>query len=241
MRNVYEGSEYAAGYAGLNWGGTYYLVLRDLPSLLRKFALNGRALDFGCGAGRSTRLLHDLGYDPVGIDVSASMVRQARRLHPDLEFHVIEEGDFSAWPSESFDLVLACFPFDNIAGAARKSGLLRGLGSLLKPEGALLNVVSSVDIYAHEWVSFTTKDFPENRQARNEEVVRIVTRGFDDVPVCEDIRCDDEGYKAIYEVAGLQVLERLQPLARAGDPVDWLSERAVSPWVFWVLGRDLKV
>lgn len=238
MRNVYEAAIYAAEYAELDWDGTYYLVKRDLPALLARHAPTGRALDFGCGAGRSTRLLAGLGYDVTGIDVSASMVEQARHLNPGLSFQVIADGDFSALPEQTFDLVLACFPFDNIAGAERKTGLLRGLGRLLKPTGTLVNVVSSVEIYTHEWASFTTQDFPENRTAQNEETVRIVTRGFAGAPVCDDVRCDDAGYEAIYRDAGLRVVERTQPLGRNDDPVAWVSELTVSPWVFWALRPD---
>ncbi|HRF59065.1 MAG TPA: class I SAM-dependent methyltransferase [Fimbriimonadaceae bacterium] len=235
MRNVYEASDYAAGYAELGWDGTYQLVRRDLPSLLQRCVPRGRALDFGCGAGRSTRLLADLGYDAEGVDVATSMVERARTLNPDLTFRTIEHGDFSAYAPRSFDLVLACFPFDNIAGQDRKVALFSALRSLLRPAGILVNVVSSADIYIHEWVSFTTTAFPENRVAGNEDVVRIVTRTFKDAPVCEDIRCDDGGYEAIYAAAGLHVRERHRPLGRNDDGVAWISEREISPWVLWVL------
>lgn len=239
MRNVYEGSGYAAGYAELDWDGTYYLIKRDLPRLLKLHATTGRAFDFGCGAGRSTRLLHDLGYLVEGVDVSKAMIEEARRISPDLTFHTISDGDFSNFEAGTYDLVLACFPFDNIAGVGRKANLMRSLGKLLRPGGVFVNVVSSVNIYDREWVSFTTEAFPQNRSAQNEEIVRIVTRSFKDSPVCEDIRCDDSGYGAIYDSANLRVIDCLRPLGNGGDPVEWLSETEVSPWVLWVLTPQL--
>lgn len=235
MRNVYAASDYAAGYAELGWNGTYFLVRRDLPELLLRHAPSGRALDFGCGAGRSTRLLSELGYDAEGIDISASMIDQARRQSPGLSFRTIEDGDFATWPPATLDLVLACFPFDNIAGRENKTDLLRGLGRLLKPSGVLVNVVSSVEIYVREWASFTTSAFPENLTAQNEDIVRIVTRDFEGAPVCDDVRCDDAGYHAIYSAAGLRVLECLRPLGYPDEPVAWVSELEVSPWALWAL------
>lgn len=238
VRNVYDGTGYAAGYAELDWGGTYLLVRRDLPGLLRRHAPSGRALDFGCGAGRSTRLLRDLGYDVQGVDVSASMVEQARRLSPDLEFRTIQDGDFSAYSAHEFDLVLACFPFDNIPGSEHKTALLTGLGRLVRPGGALVNVVSSPQIYLHEWVSFTTGAFPENRRAVDGDVVKIVTKDFEEAPVCEDVLFGDDAYRAVYRASGLRVLECVRPLGTADDAVDWLSEREVAPWVLWALTSD---
>jgi hypothetical protein len=48
------------------------------------------------------------------------------------------------------------------------------LRNLLRPTGTMVSVVSSPDIYKHEWASFTTKEYPENAAACNGDVVRIV-------------------------------------------------------------------
>lgn len=45
-----------------------------------------RALDVGCGTGRWSRLLAGRGADVVGIDSSESMLAEASRRSPDLEF-----------------------------------------------------------------------------------------------------------------------------------------------------------
>src|SRR5207248_3224461 len=59
--NVYEHGEWARAYATLEFPGTYYLGFRDLPALIRRYDHGSRALDFGWGTGRSTRLLRNLG------------------------------------------------------------------------------------------------------------------------------------------------------------------------------------
>ncbi|MDF4252518.1 class I SAM-dependent methyltransferase [Streptomyces sp. WMMB303] len=47
---------------------------------------NPRAADVGCGPGHLTAMLHDLGLDVLGYDLSPAMVDHARRAHPALRF-----------------------------------------------------------------------------------------------------------------------------------------------------------
>ncbi|GIJ45952.1 methyltransferase [Virgisporangium aliadipatigenens] len=86
---------------------------------------DGRVADVGCGPGRITRFLRDLGADVEGIDLSPGMVAEARRRHPDLPFRVgsaeaLDIGDGAlggvlAWysiihtPTEGLPAVLAEF------------------------------------------------------------------------------------------------------------------------------------
>ncbi len=63
-----------------------------------------RVLDAGCGTGRIAVRLTELGYAVVGVDVDASMLEQARRAAPALDWRL---GDLSALAlAEAFDLVL---------------------------------------------------------------------------------------------------------------------------------------
>jgi trans-aconitate methyltransferase len=237
FRNLYEDAEYAAGYAGLEWGGTYHLVRRDLPGILARHVTGRRALDFGCGTGRSTRLLRACGFEVTGVDVAEAMILGARRLDPDGDYRLLAGGDLGALPAASFDLVLAAFPFDNVP-AADKSRLLRRLAGLLTAVGRLVNIVSAPEIYTHEWASFSTRDYPENRHAQDGDVVRIVTTTFGHGRPCEDVLCSDAAYRRLYREAGLAMVAAHRPLGRPDDGVPWVSETTVAPWVIWVLGRE---
>jgi SAM-dependent methyltransferase len=71
--------------------------LRDKPldrALLAVFAEWTRATgnetvaDVGCGPGRVTKALDDLGLDAFGVDLSPEMVAVARKTYPDLRFEV---------------------------------------------------------------------------------------------------------------------------------------------------------
>ena len=237
FHNIYDDADYAASYARLEWEGTYQLVRRDLPGILREHVAGRRALDFGCGTGRSTRLLRACGLDVVGIDIATSMIEQARALDPEGDYRLIDDRGLALLPTEAFDLALAAFPFDNTP-MADKPRLLRALRDRLDSTGRIVNVVSSPEIYIHEWLSFSTRNFPQNRRARDGDVVRIVTTAFPHGQPCEDVLCTDEADRRMYADTGLEVIADYRPIARDDEGVPWVTETRVAPWVIWVLGKS---
>ena len=105
----------AEAYAKLEFPGTYHLAYRDLPELIRQHVGGRKAVDFGCGTGRSTRFLRQLGFDAIGVDISTEMIKRARQLDPDGDYRLIaDDGDSGRWRAGAFDLVLSAFTFDNI-------------------------------------------------------------------------------------------------------------------------------
>jgi SAM-dependent methyltransferase len=233
FQNVYDDEERARAYADLDYPGTYYLAFRDLPALIRKHVSGNRALDFGCGAGRSTRFLRDLGFDVIGIDVSDAMLREASARDPDGRYLLVRDG-FDVLERQIFDLILCAFPFDNIP-AGDRTGLFRQLSEHLAPAGRIVNLVSSPEIYTHEWLSFSTRDFPENRRATSGDVVKIVMLDVPDRRPVEDILWTDEDYARTFDATGLMLIELHHPLGNDADPFEWVSETTVSPWTIHVL------
>ena len=231
--NTYEDPTYAGAYARLDFPGTYLLVARDLPPLLARHRTGDRALDFGCGAGRSTRLLRDLGFEPVGVDISPAMIDLARAADPSGDYRLLAEHDPGPELPGPVDLALCAWPFDNVPGWERKVGLLRSIRAALAPVGRAVNIVSTPDMYINEWTSFTTADFPENSRAEVGDVVRIVTRGFPGA--AEDVLWTETAWREVYRRAGLAVVETCRPLGRAGEGVAWVSEATVPPWTIHVL------
>src|SRR5512144_1154880 len=184
--NVYDDDARASAYAGLAFPGTYFLAYRDLPEIFRDHVQGRRALDFGCGAGRSTRFLRNLGFDVLGVDIAAPMLARARELDPAGDYRLVLEDDLGAVPHE-FDLVLSAFTFDNVPTGAKKTVLLRALGERLNERGRIVNLVSAPEIYTHEWASFSTREFPENARAKSGDLVRIVMLNVPDARPVEDV------------------------------------------------------
>jgi len=73
--------------------------------ILERFAARlggqGPVWDLGCGPGDVTRLLHGMGVNVVGVDLSTEMLNQARRLHPGPRF---EEGELFGLAAEDASL-----------------------------------------------------------------------------------------------------------------------------------------
>lgn len=237
FQNCYEDAAYAAAYAKLEYPGTYYLAFRDLPGLFARHIRGQRALDFGCGAGRSARFLQRHGYRVTSVDISAEMIARARAVDPAGDYRLVPDGDLGMFAEASFDLVFAAFPFDNIPKREQKVRLMRELRRLLATDGKIVNLVSAPEIYWHEWASFTTKDFPENRDARSGDEVRIINTALEDRRPATDILFPEAAYRELYTEVGLRVVELLAPLGRADEPYAWVSETHVAPWNIHVLAR----
>lgn len=240
FRNVYEDETRAWAYSGLEFPGTYWLAFRDLPEILGRHARGGTALDFGCGAGRSTRFLRDQGFRVLGVDISRAMLTRAVERDPAGEYLLVPDGDLTLLAGRRFDVVLSAFTFDNVPDRERRVRLFRALGDLLAEGGCMVNLVSAPEIYVHEWVSFSTRDFPENRSAGSGDRVRIVMLDVPDRRPVEDVLWTDADYGATFASAGLTLVETHRPLGRESDPFTWITEERVSPWALHVLCRSTR-
>lgn len=238
FQNVYDDEGRARAYADLEFPGTYYLAFRDIPQLLTKHVAGKRALDFGCGAGRSTRFLRDRGFDVIGADISEAMLKEASKRDPRGRYVLLDEKGLSALGDRTFDLILSAFTFDNIPSRPRRVDLYHQLSRHLAARGRIVNLVSSEQIYLNEWLSFSTRDFPENRSARSGDVVRITMLDVPDRRPIEDIVWTDHDYAETFAQAGLDVLEVHRPLGNDTDPFRWVSEYAIAPWTIHILARN---
>ena len=237
FRNVYQDPRRASAYASLEFPGTYFLAYRDLPALYREHVRGRRAIDFGCGAGRSTRFLKELDFDVIGIDVSADMIARARERDPAGEYRVIADGDFRAFPDGGFDLVQSVFTFDNIPGREHKIALFAGIAALLADGGRLMSLVSTPDIYVNEWASFTTRQFATNASARAGDPVFTVMNDVEDKRPVEDVLWPHDDYLDVYRRAGLAIVAEHRPLGRDDEGIAWVSETRIAPWAIYVLER----
>jgi SAM-dependent methyltransferase len=235
--NSYEDDKRAAAYAALEFSGSYYLAFRDLPEIISRYVRGNRAIDFGCGAGRSTRFLKKLDFKTVGIDIAENMIAKARELDPGGEYYLAASNSWEFLGIESYDLILAAFTFDNIPGRENKAEILRNLRRLLKGDGIMAAIVSNPEIYTHEWASFSTKDFPENKRAQSGDIVKIIIIDIDDSRPVEDIVCSDDDYRSIFRAAGFALVETRRPLATGDEPYHWINETVIPPWTIYALRK----
>ena len=77
----------------------------------------GKALDFGCGLGRLSQALGNYFASVDGVDVSASMIEQAKALNkmPEkVQYHLNVKTDLSAFPSDSYDFIYSSICLQHI-------------------------------------------------------------------------------------------------------------------------------
>jgi ubiquinone/menaquinone biosynthesis C-methylase UbiE len=247
--NVYEDAKRAESYARLEFPGTYYLAYRDIPGIIAKHVTSPltplhmergaklKAIDFGCGTGRSTRYLKDRGFETTGADISADMLKIARELDNEGEYVLLDVSGLDVFKNRSFDLITAVFTFDNIPNVEYRTGLLKQLGSLLNSTGIIILVNSTPEIYVNEWLSFSTKDFPENKSAKGGDKVKIIMTDVVDKRPVEDIVWFDNDYRNLFAAAGLKLIETHKPLGKTSEPYEWVNETTIAPWVIYVLGK----
>jgi enterochelin esterase family protein len=103
----------------------------------------GPALDIGCGAsGRFITLLHENGYAPEGVDLSAEMLRHARIRHPQVTFH---HADLATWqPPAGQSFISAWDCLWHLPPQLQREVLLR-LGAALAPQGVLIFSAGGLD------------------------------------------------------------------------------------------------
>ena len=111
----------------------------------------GVICDMGCGPGHVARYLSERGAHVVGVDLSAGMIEQARRLNPGIEFWQgnmlaldVQDG---AWAGIAAFYSIIHIPREEVIAA------LRELKRVLRPGGTLLLAfhIGAEVVHMEEW------------------------------------------------------------------------------------------
>jgi len=235
--NCYEDTKRAESYSKLEYPGTYYLAFRDIPEIISLYANGKNAMDFGCGAGRSTRFLQNQGLNAIGVDISSEMIALAKNIDPSGEYRLVEEGKLEIFEDNYFDIIQSAFTFDNIPTLDLKVKLFKEFKRILKTGGCMINLVSSPELYTHDWASFITTCFPENFTAKCGDRVRTIMKDVEDQRPVDDILWPDLDYRKVFKTAGLELISTYRPLGKQSEPFSWVNETKIAPWVIYVLRK----
>ena len=111
---------------------------RLVPGVVKRFFPNGpdRYLDFACGTGRITQQIAPLARHATAVDISPTMIEEARKKCPDTRFFL---GDLTSQNPDlgQFDLV-SSFRFFGNAQDELRDGALAAISQRLVPGGHLL-------------------------------------------------------------------------------------------------------
>ena len=223
-------SDTADDYGRAEFTGTMYLAFRDVPWLISQHAAGGRALDYGCGAGRSSRLLKRLGFEVTGVDISDAMLDTARELDPAGEYLKIEPAHLP-FPDGSFDLAFSSLVFFEIPTVAGMTEAAAEIRRVLKSGGVFILLIGAEELYAREWLTVKV-DYPENRDCKSGDAVRVFLTevGLELV----DYYWSDADYRKAFAGAGLTVVRLHQPMGSPEDGYPWINEHKVPPFSIYV-------
>ncbi|MEO0684012.1 MAG: class I SAM-dependent methyltransferase, partial [Cyanobacteria bacterium J06649_11] len=139
-----------------NWSAPEYLLKAVLGHAPPKSNL--RVLDIGVGTGHASVPYLKAGACVTGIDISASMLEEAKAKNP--QFHALIEHDFNIPLSEagllkeSFDVVISC-------------GALHFASDLIQTLSQLRGVIASGGILAFTYIPPQARIFSKATQSHN--------------------------------------------------------------------------
>jgi len=100
----------------------------------------GRALDFGCGAGRLTQALAERFEEVDGVDIAPSMLALAERYNrcgPRCRYHLSAGGDLALFGDATFNLACSLLVLQHVENQYAR-GYLAELLRVLRPGGVLV-------------------------------------------------------------------------------------------------------
>jgi SAM-dependent methyltransferase len=220
----------ASSYALRGITGTDLLAFRTVEDRILSLKLAGRALDLGCGAGRSTRFLKSLGLEAVGVDIDKAMVAEARRRDPEGSYLAYDSSACLPCEVGAFEVLLASWVIIEIGDREQMSGFLTEAGRVLSSGGIGFVVANRAEFYSGRWVSCEV-DFPENEPPL-QSGQRVRARLTPEDVVVTDTYWSDEDYRQIFAQSGLAIEHAWTPIAQSHEP-DWLDEVETAPFVIY--------
>ena len=135
---------YQQDLAYIHHTGFTGFVTKAAPGLLRLLGQNriggGLVIDAGCGSGVWARELTRRGYDVLGIDISPSMIRLARRRAPRARFQAGSLFSATLPPCSAVTAIGECvnYAFDRRSGKRALDQFFRRVYDALRPGGVFI-------------------------------------------------------------------------------------------------------
>jgi len=107
----------------------------DMEEFISLILEGGKVLDVGCAGGRDSRVFVDKSFDVTGIDLSETLLGEAKKNVPEATFLKMDAGNLG-FPDDSFDAIWANAVVLHIP-KNKTAGVLSEFKRVLKPGGKL--------------------------------------------------------------------------------------------------------
>lgn len=220
-------------YAKSEFKGTGYLAYRDIPVIIFKHSGNKlphNLLDYGCGAGRSSRLAKDIGISEViGVDKSIDMLNHARADKTDIKYQLIQ-NNILPFADNYFDYALSSFVILEISTIKEMLNIFNEIFKVLKPNGAFSILTTSEYHYTGNWLTNFTK-YSKDTIFKDGQLVQVYIENIDEE--LNDYYWHHETYTNTMAEAGFKDIETYFPMGKDSDPFEWKDENDKPPFVIF--------
>lgn len=122
--------------------GSSYFDMNHISKFTNELSAGAAVLDAGCGPGRDANILKEQGLRVTGLDLSAGLIKVARKKYPEVDF---VEGNLLSLPfeDESFDGVWSNTSLLHLETVEDVKLALGEMSRVLRPGGVLHLVVKS--------------------------------------------------------------------------------------------------
>lgn len=150
------GADYLIVYKHRDVQGAYQEVRKMSSWLQLKKGM--QVLDLCCGMGRHAMALHELGYSVTGVDLSGTLLKEARKIDAASQIQWIQ-GDMRRLPlTGTYDAVFNLFTsFGYFEEDEENIMVLREIYNRLKPEGKFIIDFLNADYVADRLVPYSER------------------------------------------------------------------------------------
>lgn len=231
----------ASNYAKHEIEGTVRLAYQEFGRLFDTYVKEGKnALDYGCGTGRSTRYLKNVGFFSDGVDINPAMLAQAKeedKSNNQNNSYDLVKNNIIPKRDAKYDLAFCAFVLFEIKTLDEMKKVFEEVHRVIKFNGVFIILTVNDDFYRHDWVSVDTS-YPENANPKSGDIVKIKIKAINEE--LQDYYWTQKDYEKIINATGFSVVEKLMPKADPNNQeTKWISELEHSPYVIYVLKKSM--
>jgi ubiquinone/menaquinone biosynthesis C-methylase UbiE len=114
--------------------------LKDVERRLveKYFNKDDLLLDIGCGAGRTTVVLHEMGYKVIGGDISKPMIERASERFPQIDFRILDACNMEFADASLSQVLFSFGGIDCVHPIEKRNQALNEIKRVLKPGGIFI-------------------------------------------------------------------------------------------------------
>jgi 2-polyprenyl-3-methyl-5-hydroxy-6-metoxy-1,4-benzoquinol methylase len=216
--------DYAANFNAIT---DWKLGFTEVEKLLRN--IQGKnLLDYGCGNGKFSRRLRDLGALVTAVDLSENAIALANQEDSrNIEYKVIRDDDLCFVKEKSMDYATATFVLCTMQQRAQIQTIVDNIYKKMKKGGCFVVLEPHPDSLGYKYIS-TRRNKPQKIESGTPIKVQLTGMNHPFYDYWRSIK----DYKEIIQNAGFTIDTIKEPIIKGcAEETFWKDERAQSPFL----------